>query len=64
MAEAKEHLLSTVCEVLNIEQDVARYYLEKMRWSVEVVLNLQVLHLNLKAACHINGHRPGKLDTR
>ena len=36
MAEDKQQLLATLSEILNIDEGLARYYLEKTRWNSEV----------------------------
>jgi hypothetical protein len=36
MAEGKEQAISSLSEILNIDRELARYYLERMRWSLEV----------------------------
>ena len=36
MAEDKQQLLTTLSEILNIDEELARYYLEKTRWNTEV----------------------------
>ena len=38
MADSNDQqtLLTSVSEILNIDRELARYYLEKVRWSLEV----------------------------
>jgi hypothetical protein len=36
MSESKENALTSLSEVLNIDRELARYYLERTRWSLEV----------------------------
>ena len=46
MADNKEESLSSLTEFLNIDRELARYYLQKMRWNVEV--NVEQIKLGLE----------------
>ena len=39
MAESKEQALFSLSEILNIDRELARYYLERTRWSLEGAIN-------------------------
>ncbi|CAB3983924.1 Tyrosyl-DNA phosphodiesterase 2 [Paramuricea clavata] len=58
MAESKEQALSSLSEILNIDRELARYYLERMRWSLEGAINEYYSDTADKPAGKVSNDKP------